>query len=126
MRSNKTFGISFFIKKYQEDKQQQVPIYVRISVDAKRLDMSVQRKIALDRWDDMRGMARGTKEEIKQLNLYLDQVKSQLIACKEELSKERKLITSEAIKNRYLGHDERGKRLKELIEYHNEERSTPE
>ncbi len=121
MRSNKTFGVSFFIKKYQQDKNQQVPIYVRISVDAKRLDMSVQRKIAIDRWDDARGMARGTKEEFKRLNHYLDQIKSQLFACKEALARERKLITAEAIKNRYLGQDERGKTLKGLVEYHNEE-----
>ena len=121
MRSNKTFGITFFVKKYQQDKQGQVPIYVRISVNAKRLDMSVQRKIALERWDEVRGIARGTKEEIKQLNGYLDQVKSQLIACKESLVQERKLITTEAIKSRYLGQDERGKTLIELMEYHNEE-----
>ncbi len=121
MRSNKTFGISFFVKKYQKDKNNQVPIYVRISVDAKRLDMSMQRKIVFERWDDTRGMARGTREEIKQLNHYLDQVKSQLLTCKEGLEKERKLITAEAIKNRYLGQDERGKTLKDLVEYHNEE-----
>ncbi|MDF9796229.1 hypothetical protein OKW21_001492 [Catalinimonas alkaloidigena] len=72
MRSNKTFGISFFVKKYQKDKNNQVSIYVRISVDAKRLDMSMQRKIASDRWDDVRGMTRGSKEEIKRLNNYLD------------------------------------------------------
>ncbi|MGB3850490.1 MAG: site-specific integrase [Tunicatimonas sp.] len=121
MRSNKTFGISFFIKKYQQDKQGLVPIYIRISVNAKRLDMSAQRKVAVGRWDEVRGMARGTKEEIKQLNHHLDQVKSQLIDCKEALDKERKLVTSEAIKNRYLSQDERGKSLKELIEYHNED-----
>ena len=90
MRSNKTFGIAFFVKKYQQDKQGLVPIYVRISVNAKRLDLSVQRKIALDRWDEVRGIARGTKAEIKQLNGYLDQVKIQLIACKESLTQERK------------------------------------
>ena len=56
MRSNKTFGISFFIKKYQQDKQGLVPIYIRISVNAKRLDMSAQRKIVIDRWDEVRGI----------------------------------------------------------------------
>lgn len=66
-------------------------------------------------------MARGTKEEVKRLNNYLDQIKNQLFTCKEALAGERKLITAEAIKNRYLGQDERGKTLKELVEYHNEE-----
>ena len=52
------------------------------------LDLSVQQKITLDRWDEVRGMARGSKEEIRQLNLYLDQVRIQFICCKEALAKE--------------------------------------
>lgn len=121
MRSNKTFGISFFVKKYQKDKNDLVPIYMRISADGKRLDMSVQRKIAIDRWDDVRGTVRGTKEDVRQLNFHLDQVRSRLLTCKDELDKEQKLITVETIKNRYLGEDEKGKTLLEVFTYHNEE-----
>ncbi len=55
------------------------------------------------------------------MNAYLDQVRNRLYACYAALEKERKLITAEAVKNRYLGQDERGKALKQLMEYHNEE-----
>ncbi|WP_420870121.1 hypothetical protein [Catalinimonas alkaloidigena] len=46
---SQNLGISFFAKKYQKDKNKQVPIYVRVSADGKRLDISVQRKISPDR-----------------------------------------------------------------------------
>ena len=55
------------------------------------------------------------------LNAYLKQVRNHLYDCQQQLERERKLITAEAIKSRYLEHDERGKTLKELPEYHNEE-----
>ena len=60
------------------------------------------------------------------MNAYLEQVRNQLYDCQQQLERERKLITAESIKSRYLGQDERGKTLKEIIKYHNEERSTPE
>ena len=120
MRSSNTFSITFFVKKYRASDGK-APIYVRITVDSKRIDLSIKRKVAIDRWDEGRGMAKGNRQDVKTLNAYLEQIRNQLYECQQQLEKERKLITAESIKNRYLGQDERGKTLKELIEYHNEE-----
>ena len=119
MKTKNTFGISFFIKKYKLTGEQ-VPVYVRITVDRKSLDMSVKRKVPLRNWDEGKGGIKGSKEAVKALSAYLDQVRVRLYECQQELEKERKLITAEAIKQRYPGQDERGKILKELIVYHNE------
>lgn len=120
MRSSTTFSIIFFVKKHRSFHGK-APIYARITVDGKRTDLSIKRKVESDRWDEVKGSARGNKPEVKVLNKYLEQVRSHLYECQQQLENERKLITAEAIKNRYLGQDERGKTLKELIEYHNEE-----
>jgi hypothetical protein len=98
-----------------------VPVYLRITVNRKRLDISIKRKIDLAFWDDGKGQAKGSRSEAKALNLYLEQLRHHLYDCYQQLEKERKLITVEAVKNRYLGGDERGKTLKDLVEYHNEE-----
>ena len=120
MRSSNTFSIIFFVKKHRT-AYGEAPIYVRITVDGKRIDLSIKRKVALDRWDESRGMAKGNRQDVKTLNAYLDQVRNQLYDCQQQLEKERKLVTAESIKSRYLGQDERGKTLKQIVEYHNEE-----
>jgi len=120
MRSNNTFSILFYVKKHRVNSGE-APIYIRITVDGKRVDLSIKRKVALERWDENRGVAKGNRQDTKMLNAYLEQIRNHLYDCQQQLERERKLITAEAIKSRYLGQDERGKKLKELIEYHNEE-----
>ena len=120
MRSNNTFSILFYVKKHRANNGE-VPIYVRITVDKKRVDLSIRRRVALERWDENRGVAKGNRQNSRMLNIYLEQVRTRLYECQQQLELERQLVTAEAIKNRYLGQDDRGKTLKELVEYHNGE-----
>ncbi|MEQ9442881.1 MAG: Arm DNA-binding domain-containing protein [Cyclobacteriaceae bacterium] len=84
MRSNKTFGIAFFVKKHRLT-QGKVPIYVRIIVNRKRVDLSIKRKVAVDHWDEWKGAAKGNREDIQALNHYLEQVRNQLFECHRQL-----------------------------------------
>ena len=115
-----TFGISFFVKKYKA-KNDLAPVYARITVKGKYLDVSLKRKVELSNWDERSGTTKGRKSEAHQLNQYLEQVRNRFYECREELEKERKLVTPEAVKNRYLGNDQQGQTLMELIHYHNTE-----
>ena len=49
-----------------------MPIYMRITVSGKRVDISVGRDCDPVKWNNHAGRAIGTKEEIKALNNYLD------------------------------------------------------
>ena len=49
-----------------------LPIYVRVTVDGKRAEWSVQRSCNQGTWNQAMGRASGTKEEVKILNAYLD------------------------------------------------------
>ena len=49
-----------------------MPIYMRITVNGKRADMSAGRDCDPTKWNSKAGRASGTKEEIKALNNYLD------------------------------------------------------
>ena len=120
MHHRNTFGISFFVKKYKA-KNGLAPIYARITVKGKYLDVSLKRKVELDNWDERSGTTKGRKSEAHKLNQYLEQVRNRFYECREELEKERKLVTPEAVKNRYLGNDQQGQTLMELIHYHNTE-----
>lgn len=103
-------------------KDNQAPVYCRISVDSQRVEISLKKMIAPEDWNDGKGMARGSRPAIRTLNRYLDEVKARLIECYHELQLEKQLITAEAVKNRFLGVVEKNEHsLCMLMEYHNTE-----
>ena len=57
MRSSNTFSILFFVKKHRLSDGK-APLYVRITVDGKRVDLSIKRKVNLDRWDESKDPGR--------------------------------------------------------------------
>ena len=118
MKSKSTFTIIFFTRKSRSTPKQ-LSIYVRITVKGKRAEISLQRNIAIAHWDSHKNRGRGSTEKIKVLNTYLDQVYTKLLQCHKELLGEDKIISSDAIKTRYLGEDDTSKTLGELITYHN-------
>ncbi|AHM60719.1 integrase family protein [Flammeovirgaceae bacterium 311] len=113
MKAKNTFGISFFIKKYKL-KAALAPVYARITVDGKSLDLSLKRKVPQCNWDEGKGSTKGNKEEVRALATYLEQVRNRLYDCQQALEKERRLLTAEALKQRYLGEDESGRSLQAL------------
>ncbi|MBL3655099.1 site-specific integrase [Fulvivirga sediminis] len=120
MRSQSTFGFSFYVKKYKKISGQ-VPIYVRITVNGHSVDMSIKRKVHLEDWDAVKSRVRKSSNGSDILNSYMGTLRNRLYECIEELEKERKIITADAIKNRYTGQDQRRNSLLQLVEYHNRE-----
>ncbi|PCJ94408.1 MAG: integrase [Flavobacteriaceae bacterium] len=118
MKTKSTFTVIFFTRKSRSHSSQ-LSIYVRITVNGKRSEMSVKRSIPQNQWDTTRNRGRGNSETIRILNTYLDQVYNKLLESHKELMEEDKIISSDAIKSRYLGEDDDSKTLKELIAYHN-------
>lgn len=119
MKNRLTFSLNFWIYSSRA-KNDKVPIYARITVNGGRANFSLKRRIAENDWDAARGIMRGTRQESKLLNKYLDQVRSKIYTAYEDLLSENKMVTTQAIKNRYLGADKFYRSLQELFEYHNE------
>jgi len=120
MTTTNTFGIVFYLKK-QKEKKGKAPIYARITVDGKRAEVSIKKDIEIDNWSHGKGMAKGKGEEIKTLNTYLEQIRSRMVECYQQLQLKKQLITSVAIKNKFLGIEEKEHSLMSLFDYHNEE-----
>jgi integrase/recombinase XerD len=120
MISTNTFGISFFLKK-DKAKNEKIPIYARITVDKKYCDVSLKYDVAIENWNQKKGMAKGKSKEIQNLNTFLEQIRSRLVECYQELQLRKKLITAEAVKKLYLGEEEKEHSLMNVFEYHNSE-----
>ncbi len=118
MQTSKTFSIHFWLNTAKK-KNGVAPVYARITVNGKRAEISLKRYQSVTSWDSKTKRARPRTPNAPALNAYLDQVYADLLACQKQLISEFKLITSQALKARYLGEDEQEKTLMELVDYHN-------
>ncbi len=119
MRTSSTFSILFWIYA-KRIKNNQAPLYARITVDGKKLNLSLKRRIDVQLWNPQKQRLKGTGDKAKRLNQHLDEVHSSLFQCHRDLRVANKRITPQTIKSKYLGNDEkRIYTLKDIISYHN-------
>lgn len=105
MQTNTTFSVIFFTRK-SRSVANQLSIYVRITVNGKRSEISLKRHVLPKEWDTGKNRGRGSSNGARILNAYLDQAYGQLLDCHKQLMEEGKIITSNSIKARYLGDDD--------------------
>ena len=118
MQTNTTFSILFWLKR-SKAKDGQAPLYARVTVNGKRNEISLKRKIILTDWDNSKSRVKGKKASSKLLNSYIEQAQHKLFQCYQELQAQNKLISPQSIKAKFLGDDETHHSLLEVIEYHN-------
>lgn len=95
-------------------------IYFRITINSKRANISLNKKVKIDSWDNSKSKFKGNSNEARILNQYLKEEESKIAKAYRELELEGKLITAQLVKARYLGTDHKQKTLQELITYHNQ------
>ena len=123
MISKNTFGIQFIIR-INKTKDGKVPVYVRITVDSQRVEMSLKQYVQPIEWNAAKGLARGSRKEMTTLNTYLEQVRARLVECYQEIQLKKQLITAKGIKSLFLGEDDKQFTLTKLVSYHNETMKT--
>jgi len=117
MKSSNTFSILFWINASRSINDE-AEIYARVTVNQKRVNISLKRKVNVNQWDVTRKRVKGHTSTAKLINQYLDQVYSQLFQIYQDLKFQEVLISAQLIKSNYTGESERSKSLLNLIEYH--------
>lgn len=102
MRTTNSFGIHFILR-LNKEKNGSAPVYARISVVGKRIEMSLRKLVKVTDWNSVKGLGKPKSVELKTLNNYLEQTRGMLSGIYQELSLTSELITPNLIKNRFLG-----------------------
>lgn len=119
MRTSSTFSVLFWIYS-KRIKNNQAPIYARITINGKKLNISLKRRVDVRFWNTQKQRLNGTNEKVRNINQYLNQVYSKLFQCYQELRTEDKQITPQAIKAKFTGDDKiEDYTMRDIIEYHN-------
>jgi len=77
MKTTHTFSVLFWLKQARI-KNGTAPLYARVTVNGKRVEISLKRKISLSEWDSGKFRLKGVGDEAKQMNEYIKQVNMQL------------------------------------------------
>ena len=117
MRIN--FSLLFYLKKPKNYQEGPVPIYLRVTVAGKRAELTTSRSVDPARWISSAGRAKGTKAAARSLNVYLDNLQAKVYEAHRQLVEAGLPLTAEAIKNRFLGKEEKGRTLLEVFSEHN-------
>ncbi len=76
MRSSNTFDIQFVIRLSKQKKTNPATLFARISVNGRRCEISLNKKVNPLNWDEIKGKARGAKEEARKLNEHIEPVQA--------------------------------------------------
>tara|TARA_R110002049_G_scaffold308395_1_gene512191 strand:+ start:1018 stop:1560 length:543 start_codon:yes stop_codon:yes gene_type:complete len=118
---NDTFSILFFLKGDSLDKNGKVAIYLRITVNGKRCELSIKRKIDPNKWNSIAGRLNGKDIEAQELNRYINAISAKLYKIHEKFTIEGKPFTSKMMINVYLNEDDNRKTLIGIFNEHNDQ-----
>ena len=118
---NNTFGVLFYLKVQKVSSQGKMPICARITVNGKRTEISVKRSVTASEWDSKKGMPRGSRKEIAELSMFLNQFKAKIITIYQQMLLTDVVIDGPAIREKMLGTGKLAPTLLGLIEHHNKQ-----
>jgi site-specific recombinase XerD len=116
---NKTFSLLFYIRKNKMLANGTAPIYLRITIDGKRKEITTKRHIEPEKWNTEAQKVNGNTEEAKSLNAYLKTLEQEVYETQHLLLKDKTTVTTEGLKNKLLGIDNQKRYLVPIFEDHN-------
>jgi site-specific recombinase XerD len=115
----KNFSVNVYLKKPKFfEKGDPYQVYLRITVDGNKVEITAKRTWQPDRWNHRSGRAEGTRDDARELNKGIDALVNQVHQARRHLIEENKDITPANIKNLLVGIDDR-KYIIEVFREHN-------
>ena len=103
MKVTQNLCVLFWLRKSKTDENGQSPIYVRLTLEGRRSEFSLGRKVQSTKWLPKAGIAKGTSEEARTLNNYIAHVRGELLKHFNALVTQHEEVTPEMVRNSYLG-----------------------
>ncbi len=114
-----SFSLLFYIKRSKADSNGKVNIYFRITVNGKRAELSIRRKVYINKWNAQAGKSIGYSQEAQELNRYIDIITNKIYKIHDSLVENSKIFTAAKLRDIYQGKDEKNKMLLKVFQDHN-------
>ncbi|MDD4199678.1 MAG: Arm DNA-binding domain-containing protein, partial [Paludibacter sp.] len=97
---NTKLSILFFVKRTKTNTDGLLPIFIRITINGKRIEFSTKRITTSEKWSVEGNRMKGTSAEAKATNSYLDALKAKVYNYQQELIREDELVNAENMRNK--------------------------
>ncbi len=115
-----TFRVLFFLKRDKKKADGNCPVMCRITVNGDESRFNTKIYVHPDQWDVKANKVVGHTVECRRQNSLLDDVKASLHRIYHEMQRF-DVVTSEKIKNEFLGFNEKHDTLLDLFDRHNQD-----
>ena len=117
---NTTVSVLFYIKRAKANNEGFCPIYVRVTIQSKRVEFSANKYVNPERWSIEGTKVKGGNEEARTINSHLDYLKNQVLEAEKRLFKKDTKVTSEILKKELFGIAETKRMLIPIFQDHND------
>ncbi|WP_231426978.1 site-specific integrase [Pedobacter sp. Leaf250] len=115
------FHLLFYLKRPKNFiKGEMMPIYLRITVKGKHSEYSVGREIVPSFWSALKGKGTGLREEIRELNDYLDTLASKVRRFHTSLVEKEDEVTAVILRDHLTGKNTSNHSLLRVYQKHND------
>ncbi|MEM6813811.1 MAG: Arm DNA-binding domain-containing protein [Bacteroidota bacterium] len=119
MKSDHTFSVMFYLKASKQEECSGY-IFARVTVNGKRAEISLKRKVARDNWNGEKGYLKGNREEARVINKHIDDTRNRIYDHYHRMEREGAFVSAKAIKELVTGKKEREHTLMKLVSDHNQ------
>ncbi|MBC8986653.1 site-specific integrase [Pedobacter sp. N36a] len=117
MKTN--FSLLFYMKKPKNYQNGVAPIYLRITVNGSRSEVTTGRSCEPSQWNAISGRGNGKKEEMKSFNAYLDNLQNKVFEAHRQLTEKNDIITAKQLRDQFQGKAEKQRTLIDVFKDHN-------
>lgn len=118
---NNSFSTLFYIRVSNADKSGRCLIYLRITIEGKRAEMSTKRKVKPTQWNALIGKLKGNSSLSTSLNRYLNELDIKAFRAYERFKEQGLVVTPGSIRDSLDGRKKREKSIFSIYENHNKE-----
>lgn len=119
MRKYNTYSVLFYIRNEKVNKAEKVPIYMRITINGKRVEISTKQWIEAARWNSS-GVVKGNKPDADHINRVLEYFRNRAWNTYTQLEEKYEYLTAEMLKDHFFKHLVDRKTLIGVFKSHNE------
>lgn len=112
-------SVLFYAKKSKAKSNDQVPVYLRITVNGKRSEFSTGKNVDPSKWNPEISRLKGNSEEARAINKYFDVLLSKILEIERNLILSGESFDATDVKNLLIGTQETERYLIPIFQDHN-------